>query len=102
MKRANDLRVLAKGQPIASEEGTLEPDGKPVHLSMWSPPADGDGRVCGIGGIASDVTERKRADDLPEGQIEELQRWLDVVSGHEGRLQDFFTLSAIDDTVSAS
>ena len=46
-----------------------------------------DGKVVGIVGIAIDVTERKQAEEEIKSQLEELERWQDVMLGRGDREQ---------------
>ena len=64
-----DRRVMASGEPLLNiEETQRRPDGQQVHLLTSKVPLrDAGGRVTGILGIYSDISERKRAE-------EELQR----------------------------
>jgi PAS domain S-box-containing protein len=60
--RANDLRVIAEGHSIAAEETTEEPDGKHVYSTVKFPLRDGQGKIYAIGGMSTDVTDRRRAE----------------------------------------
>ena len=63
---AEDRRVLATGETLMLEE--TYPDGR-VYLSTRSPFRDPAGRVLGVVGTATDITERKRAEQaLRESQ----------------------------------
>ena len=75
--RANDLEVLARGKAITFEETAPHPDGEHIYRSVKFPLRDQNGRIYGIGGISSDVTdqriaERERARALAD--MEEAQR----------------------------
>lgn len=58
--RANDLQVITRQVPITFEEETQESDGLHVYLSVKFPLLDKDGNVYGVGGISTDITERKQ------------------------------------------
>lgn len=58
--RANDGRVCAEGRPINYEEEVPCPDGVRVYLSVKFPLLDDHGRVMAVGGISTDITDRKR------------------------------------------
>jgi len=61
--RAMDRRVAAAEAPLIEEE--LVPDGDAPHtyLSVKCPLRDHQGRVHGVFGISTDITDRKRAED---------------------------------------
>src|SRR6202166_1221360 len=59
--QANDLQVLQAGLPMEFEEVALHDDGPHTSLVHKFPLLDGEGEVYAIGGIATDITERKRA-----------------------------------------
>src|SRR5262249_6838872 len=56
----NDRKVFAAGSPLSVEEHILQDDGLHSYLSVKFPLRDPEGRISGICGIASDITERKR------------------------------------------
>lgn len=84
--RANDLLVQIERRPLMFEETNQEPDGLHTYLSVKFPLLDADGRVQGIGGISTDITERKQAEVQQAQQLDELRRWQAVVMGRETRL----------------
>lgn len=58
--RANDREVLADPRPRSFEE-TLDLDDGPHHfLSVKFPVHDTAGRLVGVGGVSTDITERRR------------------------------------------
>ena len=58
--QANDRAVLEAGKPLALEEHVPHDDGIHSYLSIKFPLEGPDGRVTGVCGIATDITERKR------------------------------------------
>ncbi|MEV5012146.1 SpoIIE family protein phosphatase [Streptomyces sp. NPDC055692] len=62
--REHDSEVLAKGRPIEIEEPTADIPGS--WLSTKFPLLDGSGRPYGIGGISTDITDRKQAEAAAE------------------------------------
>ncbi|MEW6544324.1 MAG: PAS domain-containing protein [Nitrospirota bacterium] len=61
--RANDRRVLDAGVPLLFEEVALHDDGPHTSLVCKFPLRDSQGRVHAIGGIVTDITERKLAEE---------------------------------------
>ena len=71
----NDRRVMATGKPIQTEEVALQADGKlHTYLSLKFPICDRQGKVVQIGGIATDITERKQIEHLLQKTNEELEK----------------------------
>jgi PAS domain S-box-containing protein len=56
--RANDARVLERGEPLEVEEAARDR----VYLVVKFPVLGAAGEIEGVGGVASDVTERKGAE----------------------------------------
>jgi PAS domain S-box-containing protein len=73
--RANDRRVLETGTPQTLEETVPLPDGQRTFLLTRFPLRDAGGTVYALGGISTDITERKRAED----EVERTQAFLDSV-----------------------
>jgi PAS domain S-box-containing protein len=61
--RANDLEVIRSGKAIIFEEENEQAEGLITYLSTKFPIFDSDGQVCGIGGISTNITERKQAEE---------------------------------------
>ena len=59
MVRANDLKVIEAGRSIEVEEVILDR----TYLSAKFPLRDPGGEIYAVGGVATDITDRKRADD---------------------------------------
>jgi len=62
--RANDLQVLDAGVPMEFEEATLQDDGAHTCLVQKFPLVNAEGKVYATGGIGTDITERKRAEQV--------------------------------------
>jgi PAS domain S-box-containing protein len=60
--RAMDQRVVAAGEALVEEEVAPHVDGPHLYLSVKSPRRDREGKICGVFGISTDVTDTKRAE----------------------------------------
>jgi PAS domain S-box-containing protein len=61
---ANDAKVLASGRPMEFEEVGVRPDGsRVVHISHKFPLRDDQGRIYAVCGVATDITDRKAAEE---------------------------------------
>ena len=70
----NDRRVVETRQSLQTEEAVVQADGElHTYLSIKFPLLDSQGRVVQIGGIATDITIRKRAEHLLQKTNEELE-----------------------------
>jgi PAS domain S-box-containing protein len=61
--REDDRRALDASGPVDAEETVPTADGDRVYLSVKFPLFDSDGKPYGVCGIATDITERKRAEE---------------------------------------
>jgi len=57
---ANDLKVIESMQPITIEEHNIESDGYHTYLSVKFPLLDLQGKLVGVAGISTDITEREK------------------------------------------
>ena len=60
---ANDRQVLRSGVPLEFEEVAMHDDGPHTSIAVKFPLYDAEGAIFAIGGITTDVTERKRAEE---------------------------------------
>jgi PAS domain S-box-containing protein len=61
--RANDLKVLRAGLTMEFEETALLEDGPHTSIVHKFPLFDTHGKIYATGGVATDITERKRAEE---------------------------------------
>ena len=82
-----DQRVLAAQAPVTEEEVMPLDDGPHTYLSVKAPLRDEHGRVHGVFGISTDITDRKHAEVRLQDQLERLNL-LDQVTSAIGERQD--------------
>jgi PAS domain S-box-containing protein len=70
---ANDARVFARQAPIEVEETASYVDGVHTSIVYKFPIFDAGGRMVGLGGIATDITRRKEAENELRGSREQLR-----------------------------
>lgn len=58
--RRNDLAVMNSRVPAEFEELNMEDDGQHVYLSQKFPLFDEEGKLAGVSGISTDITDYKR------------------------------------------
>ncbi len=61
--RKTDDVIFAGGPPLSVEEVVQHPDGLRIYFTTKFPIHDDDGRCVAVGGISTDITERKRAEE---------------------------------------
>ena len=71
--QASDRRVLEAGVTIEFEQVTVQKDGEHTRVVQKFPLFNADGEIYAIGGIVTDITERKR-EELARRYIEESHR----------------------------
>ncbi|HJW99418.1 MAG TPA: PAS domain S-box protein [Terriglobales bacterium] len=77
--RANDLQVLKMGVPIEFEEVAQQADGLHTSIVHKFPLFDTAGNIYAIGGIVTDISERKRAEEDLRHREEEHRRLIENV-----------------------
>jgi diguanylate cyclase (GGDEF)-like protein/PAS domain S-box-containing protein len=70
--RANDLEILRRGHAITFEETAPGEDGERSYLSVKFPLREEHGQIYAVGGISTDITERKIAERERARVLEEL------------------------------
>jgi len=83
--RQNDLEVMERNEPIEFEEITPHDDGPHTYISIKVPLRDEQGRVEGICGISTDITQRLEA----ERQLRRLAQQLVTVREEERQRLSF-------------
>jgi len=73
--RANDLKVLEAGTAMEFEEVARDGDDVRTSIVAKFPLGDAQGRISLLGGVATDITERKRA----EGALNESRKRLQAL-----------------------
>ena len=59
--RLNDRQVIADGNPVRFDETVEHVEGRRDYISVKFPMRDSGGKIWGLGGISTDITERNRA-----------------------------------------
>jgi PAS domain S-box-containing protein len=71
--QASDRQVLEAEVPVEFEQVTIQEDGQHTSIAQKFPLFNADGEIYGIGGIVTDITERKR-EESARRYIEESHR----------------------------
>src|SRR5262245_14244498 len=93
---ANDREVIAANRPLQFEEQIDTADGQRQFISLKFPLYDDSGRPYGVCGIATDITERKRAEVALRESNERLQLALEAADVGTWRVDMKAGLSARD------
>ncbi len=84
----NDKLVLERGEPVQFDETLNFEGGNYSYVSMKFPMRDLDGQIYAVGGISTDITERKLAEKaLQELNQELMQTHENLTSAHEQLIQ---------------
>lgn len=71
--RENDCQVIESRQPLESEEVAEHKDGVHTYISMKFPIFDKEGHVIATGGISTDISDRKAAEERLKTFNQELE-----------------------------
>jgi PAS domain S-box-containing protein len=98
--RTNDLRVLDAGVPMEFEETALQKNSLHTSIVHKFPLFDSNGKIYATGGIATDITKRKRAEAELRHREEEYRRLIEntpeVVWKADERGKVFFVSEKIE------
>ena len=84
----NDRLVLHRGEPVQFEETIRFPDGERSYVSVKFPMRDLDGEIYAVGGILTDITARKEAEQALQDLNQELmQTHENLTQAHEQLIQ---------------
>jgi PAS domain S-box-containing protein len=86
--RANDLEVIASRKMRVFEEEDPQKEGVKTYFSTKFPVLNSDGVIYAIGGISTDITDRKKIQAKLAEQLDELKRWQVVMMGREERIME--------------
>ena len=92
--RAMDVRVADSPRPLLEEEPVPQDDGLHTYLSIKCRLCDPSGKVYGIVGVSTDITERQQAQARQLAQLERL-RLLDGISTAIGARHDLQSIYGV-------
>ncbi len=82
--REKEKLVLERGTPIQFYESVNFPDGEHFYVSMRFPMRDPEGEIFAVGGIFTDITERKKAEQgMQNLNIELMEAYDNLTKAHE-------------------
>jgi PAS domain S-box-containing protein len=70
--RSNDLKVLESRAPVATEETVLQKDGTHTYLSVKFPLLNEEEIPYAVGGISTDITDRKKTEEALRTSLREI------------------------------
>lgn len=86
--KKNDALVVERGEPIQFDETLHFPDGDRSYVSVKFPMRDLDGEIYAVGGISTDITERKKAEQaMQDLNLELMQTHENLTKTHEQLIQ---------------
>ena len=84
----NDRLVAERGEPLQADEILKFPDGDRTFVSVKFPMRDLDGQIHAVGGMSTDITDRKRAErELQTLNQELMQTHENLTKAHEQLIQ---------------
>lgn len=76
--QANDVRILQSRTPMKFEEVAVQEDGAHTSIVQKFPLFNAEGTIYAIGGIVTDITERKRVEE----EVERLRKQLELENAY--------------------
>ncbi|MES2474855.1 MAG: PAS domain-containing protein [Verrucomicrobiota bacterium] len=84
----NDRLVIERGQPVQVDEILTFPEGDRTFVSVKFPMRDLDGEIHAVGGMSTDITDRKKAErELQALNQELMQTHENLTQAHEQLIQ---------------
>ncbi|WP_396186841.1 PAS domain S-box protein [Flavobacterium sp.] len=78
--RNSDLEVVKALRELKTEETIEQPDGRHIYIAVKFPLYDADGRVYAIGGISTDITERKKMEESLKEAVKFFNMSFDILT----------------------
>jgi len=86
--RKNDLLVLEGGASMEFEEVALHDDGPHTSIVHRFPLRNSEGKIYATGGVVTDITDRKRADESLKKALEEIKALKDQLAQEKHYLEE--------------
>lgn len=77
--RANDREVVEARRALEFEEVVVQDDGEHTYISLKFPMIDASGRIYGVCGVSTDISERKRMEDQQIAGRKRAEGWLQTL-----------------------
>lgn len=87
--RANDQQVFSTGEPFECEETSFQPDGAHTYLALKFPLAEPGQPPHAVGGVSTDITDRKRQEERLAKLNAELAHSLEETRAINHELESF-------------
>jgi len=80
LHRDNDALVMEKQQALRFEEQATGPEGVRTYVSTKFPLRNSNGKIVGVGGISTDISEWKKTQQALTDSNQKLERFVSVAS----------------------
>ncbi len=97
--RTNDQKVIESGVPIQFDEVAIHKDGPHTSIVTKFPIYDQEGKIYAVGGVVTDITERRRLEEEVLRISEREQRRI-AQDLHDGLGQQLAGISCLSNTLS--